>query len=103
MANLGLQLRETIWNLEELRDRQNPPSADLIAQIDALYDQLIDLVNGNVNSASKEYEKAAKAMEEAATRTRKAVKGLARAEDTLESVAKAIEKVAALLAGLAGL
>lgn len=100
MANLGKDLRDTIRNLENIRDKQKPPGSEILAQIDTLYGQQIELVNAAINNATVEYAVAAKAMEEAATEAKKAIDDLTKVEETIAIVANAIKKVAHLLAAV---
>ena len=100
MANLGRDLRDTIRNLENIRDKQKPPGKEILAQIDTLYGQQIELVNAAINNATVEYAAAAKAMKKAANQTKKAIDDLTKVEETTAKVANAIKKVANLLAAV---
>ncbi len=97
MLNLGKAFQETIRNLEILRDSQNPPNEDVVANLDKLYEQQIDLINAAINSATKRYQQAARGMRKAARETKKAIEDLAKLEQGIEKVAAAIAKVAKLL------
>lgn len=103
MAHLGPHLRETLRNLETLRDRHYPPPAELVHLIDTLYEQLITLIDAAIDRKTGEYAAAAAAMAEAASKTEAAINGLARTEEGLGKVTVAIDKVAALLARVAAL
>ena len=50
MSSLGKELQQTILNLEKLRDAQHPPSDDILAKLDKLYHQEIELIDAAVNS-----------------------------------------------------
>lgn len=93
MANLGLDLRDTIRNLENIRDKLKPPSSEILEQIDTLYEQQIDLVNAAINNATAEYAAAANAVQEAATQTKKAIDDLTKVEETTAKVASLLASV----------
>lgn len=101
MTSLGKELQETIRNLEKLRDSQDPPSDDIIAKLDVLYDQQIDLIDAAINKNTEKYKKATTAMQEAAKKTKEAIDDLAKLEQAIEKVANAIGKVTELLAEVA--
>jgi len=98
MLSLGKELQETIRNLEELRDSQDPPSDDVLENLDILYGQQIDLIDAAINQNTEKYKEAATAMQEAARKTKKAIDDLAKLEHAIEKVADAIGKVTELLA-----
>ncbi|TDR49569.1 hypothetical protein DFP85_1333 [Halomonas ventosae] len=97
MTSLGKELHNTIRNLEKLRDSQNPPSDDVIAKLDVLYDQQIDLIDAAINKNTEKYKKATTSMKEAAKKTKEAIDDLAKLEQALEKIANAIGKVTELL------
>ena len=101
MASLGKELKETIHNLEKIRDSQNPPAEEVLQQLESLYAQMIDLIDAAINKNNQEYQKAATAMQEAASSTRQAVEDLSKLEQSIAKVANAIDKVAGLLAKVA--
>lgn len=97
MASLGKELQQTILNLEKLRDAQHPPSDDILAMLDKLYQQEIDLIDAAVNSNSVRYKIAAKAMTEAAKKTKEAIADLTTLEQAIGKVTNAIGMVTELL------
>lgn len=97
MTSLGRELQQTIRNLEKLRDTQNPASNKVIATLDALYDQQLDLIDAAINKNTENYKTAAAAMQEAATKTQEAIDDLAKLEQAIEKIAKGVDKVADLL------
>ena len=98
MSSLGKELQETIRNLEKIRDSQSPPSDDVLAKLDMLYEQQIDLINAAIMRSTVEYTKATEAMTEAAKKTKEAIDDLAKLEKSIEKVASAIGAVVKLLA-----
>lgn len=101
MKTLGTELQETIRNLEQLRDYQDPPSDEILAKLDILYGQQIDLIDAAIKNNTNEYKKATEAMEEAAKKTKEAIDDLAKLEQSIEKVANAIGKVTELLSKVA--
>jgi hypothetical protein len=97
MSNLGKELQQTILNLERLRDVQHPPSDDILAKLDILYQQEIELIGATVNSNSVRYKIATKAMTEAAKKTKEAIDDLASLDQVIGKVSNAIEIVTELL------
>ena len=97
MSNLGKELQETIYNLEKIRDLQKPPSDDVLAQLDKLYEQQIDLIDAAIKKSTDEYVKATNAMNEAAKKTKEAIDDLDKLEKAVEKIAGAIGKVTELL------
>ena len=97
MSSLGKELQETIRNLENIRDSQNPPSDDVLANLDTLYGQQIDLIDATIKKSTNEYVKATKAMSEAAKKTKEAIDDLAKLEKAIEKVAGAMGMVTDLL------
>ncbi len=98
MNKLGRELRETIRNLEKIRDSQHPPSDEIIEKIDLLYEVQSDLVDAAVNRNTQEYKQATGAMKEAAEKAKESIDDLAKLEKSIEKVAKAIEIAADLAA-----
>ena len=101
MLRLGKELQETIRNLEKIRNSQKPPSDDVVAQLDNLYEQQIDLIDAAINKATDEYVKATDAMNEAAKKTKEAIANLAKLEEAIKKVADAVGLVTKLLAKVA--
>ncbi len=101
MTSLGNELQQTIRNLEQLRDSQDPPSDDVIEKLDILYDQQIDLIEAAINKNTEKYKQAATSMREAAKKTKEAIDDLAKLEQAIQKVANAIGKVTDLLTELA--
>lgn len=101
MSNLGKELQQTVRNLETIRDSQTPPSNDVLAKLDQLYEQQIDLISAAINKATEEYKSAAKSMKEAAKKTKEAIDDLAKLEKAIEKVANAIGTVTDLIASVA--
>ena len=97
MSSLGKGLHETIKNLEKIRDSQKPPSNDVLAKLDKLYEQQIDLIDAAIKKATKEYSKATTAMNEAAKKTKEAIDDLTKLEKAIEKVADAIDMITELL------
>ncbi|MCP4344249.1 MAG: hypothetical protein GY795_01825 [Desulfobacterales bacterium] len=97
MLSLGKELQETIHNLEKIRDSQKVPSDDVLAELDKLYEQQIDLIDAAIKKSTDDYVKAANAMNEAAKKTEEAVDDLANLEKAIEKVAGAIGMVTELL------
>ena len=101
MSSLGKELQQTIRNLEKIRDSQNPPSDDVLANLDTLYEQQIDLIDAAIQKSTDEYVKATEIMGEAAQKTKEAIDDLAKLEKSIEKVANAISKVTELLSKVA--
>lgn len=101
MSSLGKELQQTIRNLEQIRDSQNPPSDDVLAKLDTLYDLQIDLIDAAIQQATDEYANATKALNEAAGKTKEAIDNLAKLEKAIGKIANAINKVKELLAKVA--
>lgn len=101
MAMLGKELQDTIRNLEKIRDSQDSPSDELLARLDTLYGQQIDLIDAAIKKNTEEYKKATEAMKEAAKKTKEAIDDLAKLEQSIEKVANAIGKVTELLSKVA--
>lgn len=97
MTTLGKELQKTINNLEIIRNSQNPPSDAVFSNLDALYEQQIDLIDAAIKKNTDEYKKATVAMREAAKKTREAIGDLAKLEQSIEKVANAIGEVTELL------
>ncbi|MCU7934276.1 MAG: hypothetical protein KZQ99_05265 [Candidatus Thiodiazotropha sp. (ex Dulcina madagascariensis)] len=97
MASLGKALHDTIRNLEKMRDSQDPPSDEILAKLDTLYEQQIDLIDAAIKKNSKAYKRAVNTMKKAAERTQEAVDDLAKVEQSLDKVSNAIGKVTELL------
>jgi hypothetical protein len=100
-SSLGKGLRETIRNLEKIRDSQKPPSPDVLAKLDKLYEQQIDLIDEVIKKTTPEYVAAAKAMNAAARKTKEAIDDLTKLEKAIQGVADAIAAVTAVLSILA--
>ncbi|MDO8546033.1 MAG: hypothetical protein Q7R68_01605 [Nitrospirales bacterium] len=98
MSTLGKELHQTIRNLEKIRNLQKPPSSDVVAKLDTLYAQQIDLVDAAIQKTTAQYINATKSMYEAAKKTQEAIDDLAKLEQAIEKVANAIGKVTELLA-----
>jgi len=98
MTTLGKELQETIRNLEKLRDTQDSPSNEVLAKLETLYGQQIDLIDAAIKKNTDEYKKATEAMMKAAKKTKEAIDDLAKLEQSLEKVANAIGKATELLA-----
>lgn len=101
MPTLGEALQQTIRNLEKIRDLQKPPSNDVLAKLDTLYAQQIDLIDSAIQQATAEYVNATKSMNEAAKKTQEAIADLAKLEQAIGKVANAIGKVVLLLTAAA--
>jgi hypothetical protein len=101
MPSLGEALQQTIRNLEKLRDLQKPPSGDLLASLDKLYEQQIALIDAAIQKATDKYVTAAASMDEAARKTQEAINSLAKLDQAIGKVADAIGKVTILLAAVA--
>jgi hypothetical protein len=101
MADLASQLRATIRNLEAIRDKQTPLSQGILDQIDALYKQKIALDKASIDSASQKYREATDALAKAVQETKDTIGHLERVEQTIATVAVAVQKIAALLKLLA--
>ncbi len=97
METLGKQLQETIRNLEKIRDLQDPPSDEVMANLDTLYEQQINLIDAAIKKNTEEYKNATEAMEEAAKKTKEAIDDLAELEQSIVKVTNAIGKVTGLL------
>ena len=97
MSSLGKELQQTIINLEKLRDAKHPPSDDILATLDKLYQQEIKLIAAAVNSNSVRYKIATKAMTEAAKKTKEAIADPANLEQAIGKVSNAIGMVTELL------
>ena len=102
MSTLGKELQQTIRNLENIRDLQKPPSNDVLAKLDTLYAQQIDLIDAAIQKATAKYINATEAMNAAAKKTQEAIDDLAKLEQAIEKVANAIGKVTELLAKVPG-
>lgn len=102
MSTLGKELQQTIRNLEKIRDLQKPPPNDVLAKLDTLYAQQIDLIDAAIQKATPAYISATEAMNEAAKKTQEAIADLAKLEQAIEKVANAIGKVTELLAKVPG-
>lgn len=100
MSSLGKELQQTIRNLEKIRDSQNPPSDEVLRELDLLYEQQIDLIDAAINKSTEEYIRAAKAMNEAASQTKEAIDDLAKLEKAIEKVSDGIGRVAQLLSAV---
>lgn len=98
--SLGQALHDTIANLEEIRDSQEP-TPEIFERLDQLYAQQIELIDAAIRRASTEYDSATKAMNDAAKATEKAIRKVGALEDSLNKVGEAISKVAVLLAAIA--
>lgn len=101
MVTLGTELVKTISNLEKIRDLQNPTSNDVLAKLDALYSQQIDLIDAAIIKATTNYVNATNSMNEAAKKTQEAINDLAKLDKAIKKVATAISKVSVLLAAVA--
>lgn len=101
MPSLGKELHQTIRNLEQIRQAQDPPQEDVLALLDLLYARQIDLIDAAIQNTTDEYLKATAAMQEAAARTGEAVEDLAKLEAAIQKVAVALNKVKKLLAAVA--
>lgn len=101
MTTLGKELQKTIRNLETIRDSQNAPSNDVLAKLDVLYGQQIDLIDAAIKKSTEEYKQATESMKEAAKKTKEAIDNLAKLEQSIEKVANAIGKVTELLSKIA--
>lgn len=97
MSSLGKALRETIRNLEKIRDLQKTPSDDVIAMLRKLYDEQINLVDAAIKRDTKEYVKATNAMNKAAQKTKDAIDDLAKLDEAIKKIADAMETVSLLL------
>ena len=95
---LGAELQQTIRNLENIRDSQKPPHDDVLAKLDSLYEQQIDLIDAAIQKTTPEYISAAASMNEAAKKTQEAIDDLAKLDQAIKKVADAIGKVTMLLA-----
>ena len=102
MSTLGKELQQTIRNLENIRDLQKPPSNDVLAKLDTLYAQQIDLIDAAIQKGTAKYINATEAMNAAAKKTQEAIDDLAKLEQAIEKVANAIGKVTELLAKVPG-
>ena len=100
MQTLGQALQNTIRNLEQIRDLQNPPSEGVSTKLDTLYAQQIDLIDAAIQKATPDYAKATITMNEAARKTKEVIDGLAKLEQAIEKIAHAIGKVDKLLAAV---
>ena len=98
MSSLGEELQQTIQNLVKIRDSQKPPSDDVLALLDQLYEKQLELIDAAINSATEKYKSAVKEMKEAAKKTKEAIDGLAKLEQAVDKVAAAIGTVTKLLA-----
>lgn len=101
MATLEEQLQQTINNLEKIRDSKKPPPDDVLASLDTLYQQQLDLIGAAITEATKGYADTTAAMTAAAVETEKAIDDLAKLAQSIEKVAAAISAVAGLLAKVA--
>jgi len=97
MASLGKTLQDTIRNLEKIRASQKPPSDDVLAKLDKLYEQQIELIDAAIKNATPEYVKATAALNKAAKATQAAIDDLAKLEKALKMVADAIGLIEQLL------
>jgi Na+/phosphate symporter len=98
VVTLGAELQQTIRNLEKIRDAQKPPHDDVLAKLDSLYEQQIDLIDAAIQKATPEYMKAAMSMAEAAKKTQEAMGNVAKLDQAIKKVADAIGKITILLA-----
>jgi dihydropteroate synthase len=97
---LGAELQQTIRNLEKIRDSQKPPHEDVLAKLDALYEQQIDLIDAAIQKTTPEYINAAVSMSEAAKKTQEVIDGLTKLDKAIQKVADAVGKVTVLLAAV---
>jgi len=99
---LRKKLQEVIICLEKIHDQQNPPSLDLLVQIDTLYAQFVGLVNTPVDTTSTAYDTAVISMRETARLAREAfedTEDTRKIRKTISRATMAIDHVSELLAG----
>jgi hypothetical protein len=87
-----------IRDLEKLRDSQVPPDERVLGFLDSLYEQENRLIGAAIDAATPGYQQVAAALHEAADKTRDAVADLAKLEEALRNIARAVGKVADLIA-----
>ncbi len=97
MTTLGKECQNTIRNLEKLRDSQYPPSDEILATLDIMYEQQINLIDANIKKNTEEYKEATEGMKEAAKKTKEVVDGLAKLNKSIDKIANAIGKVSKLI------
>ena len=97
MPLLRKKLQEVILCLEKIHDQQNPPSLDLLDQIDTLYAQFVGLVNTPVDTTSTAYDTAVISMRETAKVARAAVEDTRKIRKTISRATMAIDHVSELL------
>ncbi|WFC12674.1 hypothetical protein [Aeromonas salmonicida] len=97
MSTLGNEFQKTVFNLEAIRDSQEPASFDVLEKLDKLYAQQIDLIDAAIKKETDEYVSATMSMGEAAKITQEAIDNLAKLEEAIKKVANAIGKVGLLL------
>ena len=98
MSNLNSELQQTINNLEKIRDSQDVPSNDLLASLDMLYEQQINLSEIAIQQSTDEYAKVTEAMKDASKKTKEAINDLAKLENVISDIAKVIANITKLVA-----
>ena len=100
MPDLGTEIKNTIRNLEAIRDKQNPPDQDIVHQLNTLYDQALELVAAAIKGNDQKYNDAATKMQAAAQASQNAINNLSQVSNVVNTAAKAIQAVASLLAAV---
>lgn len=98
MTNLITNLTKTINYLEKIRDSQDCPNKTIIAQLDKLYQQKLDLIDADIASNTDKYKSAETSMEEAAKATKEAIDKIEKVDQAIEKVADAAGKIVPLIA-----
>jgi hypothetical protein len=98
MPDLGDELKSMIREMEKLRDSRQPPDDRIVELLDRLYQQKLDLIRARIDSATVKYQHALDALNEAVAGTRDAIQDLAKLEEALRKIAKAVGRLADLIA-----
>lgn len=98
MSDLSGILRDMIRDLEQLRDSHNPPDERILDFLDSIYEQQNRLIGAAIDAATPKYQQVVASLREAAEKTRDAVKDLAKLEEALQKIARAVGKIADLVA-----
>lgn len=95
---IGQDIANTIINLEHIRDAQNPPSQDVIHQIDDLYNLAVKYGASQIDQTTVQYTTTAQALSTAAQATLNAINDLSQVSDAVGKVASAIKQLTGLIA-----
>jgi hypothetical protein len=94
---IGQDIDNTITNLEKIRDAKNPPSQDVLDQIDELNDLAVKYAAAQIDQATAQYTAMANSFSTAAQATLNATNDLSKVADAVSKAASAIKLLTEIL------